>query len=79
MKELPNKWKPYLQNGEWTGPEEIRVDGKWVKVDAYLTTKPKKVEKHINIDIEDNHADMDEPFDQGHTEIDGDGDSESSE
>ena len=79
MKELPNKWKPYLQNGEWTGPEEIRVDGKWVKVDSYLKTKPKKVEKHINIDIEDNHADMEEPFDQRHTEIDGDGDSESSE
>ncbi len=50
MKELPNKWKPYLQNGEWTGPDKIRVDGKWVKVDAYLTTKPKNVAATLRSD-----------------------------
>ncbi len=81
MKQLPSKWQPYLHNGEWTGPDQIRVNGIWVDVAPYLgkQSKPKKVEKTINIDIEEKHADMEEPLDQGHTEVDGNGDSEESE
>jgi hypothetical protein len=83
MKELPNKWKAYLQNGEWTGPDQIRVDGKWVDVAPYLgkQSKPKKVEKQINIDIvtDKDYADLEQPLDKGYPEVDGDGDSESSE
>ena len=80
MKELPNKWKPYLKDGVWTGPAQIRDNGVWVDVANYLQ-KPKKPKPQVNIDIvtDEDYADLEQPLDSGDTEVDGDGDSEISE
>ena len=55
---------------------QVIIQINWVE-DSKKHTKPKK---QVNIDIEEKaDADMGQPLDSGHTEIDGTGDSEVSE
>ncbi len=72
------------QDGNWTKPERtIVVNGEKHDLDQYAEEHGIKLpdgKKQINIDIqEESHADMEQPFDQGSTEVDGNGDSEESE
>ena len=68
------------QDGKWTKPErKIVVDGVEHDLDEYAkehgielpdAKKHKKSEKQINTDIEEEHADMGQSHDEGHSEVD---------
>ena len=76
--------------GNWKGNPDrtIRIKGEIHDLDEYAKehgitlpsgpTSSKKANK-INTDIEEKHEDMEQSHDSGDTEIDGDGDSESTE
>ncbi len=77
-------------DGNWTGNPDHSITVNGVKHDVYeyakangieLPGKPhKKSKKQVNTDIQEKeHADLEQSHDSGHTEIDGDGDSEGSE
>ncbi len=77
-------------DGNWKGNPDHSITVNGVKHDVYEYArangielpgkKHKKAEKQINTDIQDkDYADLEESLDSGHTEIDGDGDSEGSE
>ena len=74
----------YDADGKWIGPKDkmLSIGGEKIHIDDYAKqhgiTLPKG-KKPINTDIEEKHADMEQSLDSGHTEVDGDGDSESSE
>jgi len=81
---MKHKWlRNFDSEGNWTKPERvIVVDGVEHDLDEYAKAhgvelpgklKPKKKNK-VN-----SYADMEQSFDSGDTEIDGDGDSEESE
>ena len=91
---MSHKWLRGYVDGVWTKPErKIKVDGEWHDLDEYAKKVGvhlpdtyeqehgmlKKSKKQVNTDIKEKHADMEQPLDSGHTEVDGDGDSESSE
>ena len=75
--------------GKWTKAERIiSVDGVQHDLDDYAKqhgielpdSKKSKSKKQVNIDIKDeDYADLGQSHDSGHSEIDGDGDSEGSE
>jgi hypothetical protein len=82
--------KRFLHYGVWQRDSWIvRIDGeehdfrdlaKKYGIKLKDADKPKKSKKQINIDVKvEEHADLEKPLDSGHTEIDGDGDSEVSE
>jgi len=86
--------KNFDKDGNWTKPtrmirikkgdEIITVDmdeyAKSMGIELPDAKKP-KAKKQINIDIvtDNDYADLEQPHDSGHSEIDGDGDSEGSE
>jgi len=84
---MKHKWmRNYDVNGVWTKSERIiNVDGVEHNLDEYAKQHgidlpdSKKSKKQINTDIEDKHEDMEQSHDSGDTEVDGDGDSESTE
>ena len=67
-------------DGNWTkDSRQIRVNGVMHDLDEYAkehgielpdAKKHKKVEKQINTDIEEDHADMEQSHDEGHSEVD---------
>ena len=72
--------------GKWTKPTRIiRISGVEHDMDEYakehgIELPDSKSKKHKDIKKEVNtHADMEQSHDEGSTEVDGDGDSESSE
>ena len=82
-----HKWmRNYDINGVWTKSQrKINVDGVEHDLDEYAKQHGidlpdgKKSKKQINTDIEEKHEDMEQSLDSGDIEIDGDGDSESTE
>jgi len=82
-----HKWmRNYDINGVWTKSQrKINVDGVEHDLDEYAKQHGidlpdgKKSKKQINTDIEEKHEDMEHSLDSGDIEIDGDGDSESTE
>lgn len=87
---MEHKWlRNFDQDGNWTKAERtISVNGVKHDLDEYAKEhgielpdgKKSKPKKQVNIDIKDeDYADLEESHDSGHTEIDGDGDSEGSE
>jgi len=76
----------YDINGVWTKSQrKINVDGVEHDLDEYAKQHgidlpdSKKSKKQINTDIEEKHEDMEQSLDSGDIEINGDGDSESTE
>ena len=75
------------EHGNWLGNPDrsIRVNGVVHNLDEYANEHgielpdSKKSKKSINTDIEEKHEDMERSHDSGDTEVDGDGDSESTE
>ena len=75
------------EHGNWLGNPDrsIRVNGVVHNLDEYAKEHgielpdSKKSKKSINTDIEEKHEDMEQSLDSGDTEVDGDGDSESTE
>jgi hypothetical protein len=82
-----HKWmRNYDINGVWTKSQrKINVDGVEHDLDEYAKQHgidlpdSKKSKKQINTDIEEKHEDMEQSLDSGDIEINGDGDSESTE
>ena len=82
-----HKWmRNYDINGVWTKSQrKINVDGVEHDLDEYAKQHgidlpdSKKSKKQINTDIEEKHEDMEQTYDSGDTEVDGDGDSEGTE
>lgn len=74
----------YDAHGNYVGPTDkmLKVGGEKIHLEDYAKqhgiTLPKS-KNQINTDVEEKHADLEESLDSGHTEIDGDGDSEGSE
>jgi cytochrome b involved in lipid metabolism len=70
-------------NGVWTRPDRtIKVNGVEHDLDEYAKEHGIELpegKKHINTDVEEKHEDMEQSHDSGDTEVDGDGDSESTE
>lgn len=78
------------EHGNWLGNPDrsIRVNGVVHNLDEYAKehgielpsgpTAPNKPKK-VNTDIEEKHEDMEQSHDSGDTEVDGDGNSESTE
>ncbi len=85
---MEHRWmKLFDAEGNWTRPErKIKVNGVEHDLDEYAKehgiklpsgpTTPNKPKK-VNTDIEEKHEDMEPAHDSGDTEVDGDGDSES--
>lgn len=81
-----NHMKLYTSDGVWQGHKDrkITIEGvehdldKWAH-DNGIELPDSKTKKHINTDVEDKHEDMERSHDSGDTEVDGDGDSESTE
>ena len=83
---MEHKWLKLFVDGVWTGNPDrtIRLNnGEVVDLDEYAKSKgielpehkpSKKKEKEVN-----SYADMGQPLDAGHPEIDGDGDSQGEE
>jgi len=72
--------------GNYHGPADFKFKIGGEEHDVYDYAKQhgiklpsKKSKKQINTDIEEKHEDMEQSHDSGHTEVDGDGDSESTE
>jgi len=73
--------------GNYHGPADFKFKIGGVEHDVYQYAKEhgikvpsKESKKQINIDIqEEKHEDMEQSHDEGDTEVDGDGDSESTE
>ena len=85
---MTHKFLRLYVDGVWTGSPDrtIRVDGVTHDLDEYAKAHgidlpdAKKSKKTINTDIEEElHEDMERSHDTGSTDIDGDGDSESTE
>lgn len=80
---MEHKWlRLFDAHGNWTGrsDRQIQVDGEWHDLDDYAKKHGidlPKSKKHINTGKK--NADLEQSHDSGHTEIDGDGDSEVSE
>lgn len=67
--------------GNYSGPPDykIKVGGEEHDIFDYADKHGIKLPKHkkaINIDIEDQHEDLEQSLDSGDIEVDGDGDSE---
>ena len=86
------KWmRNFDADGNWTKPtRELRIMNshgeieihdldEYAKANGIELPDAKNSKKTINIDIEDKHEDLERPLDSGDTDIDGDGDSESTE
>ena len=84
---MEHKFMRLFRNGVWTGNPDrtIKINGVVHDMDEYAKKHgielpdAKKSKKKINIDIEEKHEDMEPAHDSGDTEVDGDGDSESTE
>jgi len=86
---MKHKWlRNFDADGNWTKPTRmIIVDGVQHDLDEYAKehgielpgSEAPKSKKQVNTDIEEKHADMEQSFDQGDSEVDGTGDSEGSE
>jgi hypothetical protein len=84
---MEHRFLQLFVDGKWTGKKDrsIKVDGVVHDMDEYAKSHgielpdAKKSKKRINTDIEDKHEDMERSHDSGDTDIDGDGDSESTE
>ncbi len=87
---MEHRFLRLFRNGVWTGNPDrsISVNGVKHNMDEYAKehgiklpsgpTTPNKPKK-VNTDIEEKHEDMEPAHDSGDTEVDGDGDSESTE
>lgn len=79
-----NHMKLYTQEGVWQGRKDRKITIKgvehniddWAK-DHGIELPDSKSKKQINTDVEETHEDMEPTHDSGDTEVDGDGDSES--
>ena len=81
---MEHKWLKLFVDGVWTGNPDrtIRLNnGEVVDLDEYAKSKgielpdaKQKHKKEVN-----SYADMGQPLDEGHPEIDGDGDSQGEE
>ena len=84
---MEHKFLRLFKDGVWTGNADrtIRVGGVTHDLDDYAKANgidlpdAGKSKKTINIDIEVKDEDLERPLDTGSTDIDGDGDSESTE
>tara|TARA_R110000803_G_scaffold87688_2_gene154575 strand:+ start:321 stop:575 length:255 start_codon:yes stop_codon:yes gene_type:complete len=84
---MEHKFLRLFVDGEWTGNPDRSISIAGVKhdLDEYAKTNgiklpdAKKSKKTINTDVEVKDEDMERSHDTGNTEIDGDGDSESTE
>jgi len=87
---MEHKFLRLFRNGVWTGNPDrsISINGVKHDMDEYAkehgidlpsTASKPKVKKQINTDVEEKHEDMERSHDSGDTEVDGDGDSESTE
>jgi hypothetical protein len=87
---MEHKFLRLFRNGVWTGNPDrsISINGVKHNMDEYAKehgidlpsgpTTPKGPKK-VNTDIEEKHEDMEPTHDSRDTEVDGDGDSESTE
>jgi len=83
---MEHKFLKLFVDGKWTGKKDrsISVDGVKHNMDEYakahgIELPDSKGKKQINTDVEEKHEDMERSHDSGHTDIDGDGNSESTE
>jgi hypothetical protein len=84
---MKHKFLRLFVDGEWTGNSDRSISIAGVKHDLDEYAKAhgidlpdaKKSKKTINTDVEVKDEDMERSHDTGSTEIDGDGDSESTE
>ncbi len=80
---MEHKFLKLFVNGVWTRPDRtIKVNGVEHDLDEYAKEHGIELpegKKWINTDIEEPHEDMERSHDSGDTEVDGDGDSESTE
>ncbi len=80
---MEHKFLKLFVNGVWTRPDRtIKVNGVEHDMDEYAQEHGIELpegEKWINTDIEEPHEDMEGSHDSADTEVDGDGDSESTE
>ena len=80
---MEHKFLKLFENGVWTRPDRtIKVNGVEHDMDEYAQEHGIELpegEKWINTDIEESHEDMEGSHDSRDTEVDGDGDSESTE
>ena len=81
---MEHKFLRLFRNGVWTGNADrsININGEKHNLDEYAKEHGIELpegEKWINTDIEEPHEDMEQSHDSGDTEVDGDGNSESTE
>ncbi len=80
---MEHKFLKLFVNGVWTRPDRtIKVNGVEHDMDEYAQEHGIELpegEKWINTDVEEKHEDMEGSHDSRDTEVDGDGDSESTE
>ena len=80
---MEHKFLKLFVNGVWTRPDRtIKVNGVEHDLDEYAKEHGIELpegKKWINTDIEEPHEDMERSHDSGDTDVDGDGDSESTE
>ena len=84
---MEHKFMRLFVDGVWTGNADrsISINGLKHDMDEYAKQHgielpdAKKSKKTINKDVKEKHEDMERSHDSGDTEVDGDGDSESTE
>jgi len=84
---MEHKFMRLFVDGVWTGNADrsISINGVKHDMDEYAKQHSielpdaKKSKKTINKDVKEKHEDMERSHDSGDTEVDGDGDSESTE
>ena len=83
---MEHKFLRLFVDGKWTGNSDrsISINGVKHDMDEYakehgIELPDSKSKKQINTDVEETHEDMERPHDAGNTEVDGDGNSESTE
>ena len=81
---MEHKFLRLFVNGVWTGHADrtISIAGEKHDMDEYAKEHGIELpegKKWINTDIEEPHEDMERSHDSGDTDVDGDGDSESTE
>jgi len=81
---MEHRFLQLFVDGKWMGKKDrsISVDGVKYNMDEYAKAHGIELpegKKQINTDVEEKHEDMERSHDSGHTDIDGDGNSESTE
>jgi len=80
---MEHKFLKLFVNGVWTRPDRtIKVNGVEHDMDEYAKEHGIELpegKKWINTDIEEKHEDLERSHDSADTDVDGDGDSESTE